>query len=146
MPRGFSKSRGSRKGRSSTGGNRSSQPKGQVRNGKSVQYSIKGAKGQTKYIGTTNNPSRRAAQHQRSGKIEPGDRLVVETRPTSRSKAEGVEKAKLRSFRQDNGRNPQHNKTNDGKYHPRSSCGKMGRGKTRQKSLLKRLLFGKGTH
>lgn len=119
MPRGFSKSSESRRGRSSTGGNRSRQPKGKVRNGKSVQYSIKGAKGHTKYIGTTNNPTRRAAQHQHSGKMGPGDRLVVETRPTSRSKAEGVERAKLRSFRQDNGRNPQHNKTNDGKYHPR---------------------------
>ena len=119
MPRGFSKGRGSRRGQSSTGGNRSSRRKGQVRNGKSVQYAIKGAGGQTKYIGTTNNPTRRAAQHKQSGKMGSGDRVVVETRPTSRSKAEGVERAKLKSFRQNNGRNPQHNRTNDGKYHPR---------------------------
>jgi len=119
MPRGFSKGRGSRRGRSSTGGTRSSRPKGQVKKGKSVQYSIKGGDGQTKYIGTTNNPSRRAGQHKKSGKLEPGDRLVVETRPTSRTKAERVEKAKLKSFRQNNGRNPQYNKTNDGQYHPR---------------------------
>lgn len=119
MPRGFSKGRGSRRGRSSTGGNRSSRQKGQVKNGKSVQYSIEGADGKTKYIGTTNNPSRRAGQHKKSGKLGSGDRLVVETRPTSRSKVERVEKAKLKSFRQNNGRNPQHNVTNDGKYHPR---------------------------
>jgi len=119
VPRGFSKGRGSRRGRSSTGGTRSSRPKGQVRKGKSVQYSIKGADGKTKYIGTTNNPSRRASQHKKSGKLGSGDRLVVETRPTTRSKAERVEKAKLKSFRQNNGRNPQHNRTNDGKYHPR---------------------------
>lgn len=119
MPMGFGRSRGSRKGKPSTGRNHSRRPKGQVKNGKSVQYSIKGADGKTKYIGTTNNPSRRASQHKKSGKLSSGDRLVVETRPTSRSKAERVEKAKLKTFRQDNGQNPQHNKTNDGKYHPR---------------------------
>ncbi len=119
MTRGFSKGRGSRRGRSSTGSTSSSRKKGKVKNGKSVQYSIKGADGQTKYIGTTNNPSRRAGQHKKSGKLGSGDRLVVETRPTFRSKAERVEKEKLKSFRQNNGRNPQHNVTNDGKHHPR---------------------------
>ena len=128
MPRGFSRGGGgggSGRGNSSSGRGRSSQPsrasqpKGQVRDGKSVQYSIKGSDGQTKYIGTTNNPTRRAAQHQETGKMGPGDRMNVETRPTSRSKAESVEGGKLRTHRQTHGRNPQHNKTNDGKYHPR---------------------------
>ena len=46
--------------------------------------------------------------------------MSVETRPTSTSKAEGVESAKLRSHRQaNNGQDPQHNKTRDGKFHPR---------------------------
>ena len=117
MVRGFS--RGGGRGRSPSGGGRSSQPKGQVRGGKAVQYSIKGTDGQTRYIGTTNNPARRAAEHQQSGKMGQGDRLKVETRPTSRSKAEGVESAKLREHRQANGQNPQHNKTSDGKYHSR---------------------------
>lgn len=119
MARGFSKGGGFGRGSSPSGRSRSGQPKGQVRGGKSVQYSIKGADGKTKYIGTTNNPTRRAAQHQQSGKLGPGDRMRVETRPTSRSKAEGVENAKLRAHRQANGQNPPHNKTNDGKYHPR---------------------------
>ena len=119
MPRGSSRSGSGRRG-SPSGGNRSSQPKGQIKDGKSVQYSItKGSDGVTKLIGSTNNPTRRAAQHQQSGKMEQGDRMNVETRPTSRAKAESVERAKLTEHRQNNGQNPQHNKTNDGKYHPR---------------------------
>ena len=97
-------------------GNTSPKPKGQVRNGKTVQYSIKDPKGTTKYIGTTNNPSRRAAEHKESGKIGGGDKLVVETKPIPRTAAEKVEAAKLRSHRQTQGRNPKYNKTNDGKF------------------------------
>ncbi|MYE54268.1 MAG: GIY-YIG nuclease family protein [Chloroflexi bacterium] len=38
-----------------------------------VQYSIKNRRGSTKYIGTTNNPRRRAAEHINSGKLRRGD-------------------------------------------------------------------------
>ena len=92
-------------------------PKGQIRDGKAVQYSIKDSKGRTKYIGTTNNPSRRATEHRESGKLGRGDKLVVETKPVARTSAENVEKGKLYSHRQQHGRNPKHNRTNDGKFH-----------------------------
>lgn len=92
-------------------------PNGQVRQGKTVQYSIKDRKGNTKYIGSTNNPTRRAAEHRESGKLGRNDKLVVETKPIPRTSAERVEAAKLRSHRQTHGRNPKHNATNDGKFH-----------------------------
>lgn len=108
-------SRGSGRPRSTSRGSR--RPKGQVRNGKSVQYSIKSSRGRTKYYGTTNNPSRRAAEHRNSGKLARGDRLRVETRPMSRAKAERVESAKLASYRSSHhGRNPQHNTTRSGQF------------------------------
>ena len=92
-------------------------PKGQIKSGKKVQYAIKSGKGSTKYYGTTNNPSRRAAQHRKAGKLGRGDRLVVQTKPISQKSAERVEAAKLSSHRRHHGRNPKHNTTNDGKYH-----------------------------
>ena len=92
-------------------------PKGQVQRGKTVQYAIKGPDGTTKYVGTTNNPRVRAAQRQESGKLAPGDRLQVQTKPIPRPAAERVEAARIGAHRRQNGANPQHNKTNDGKYH-----------------------------
>ena len=94
-----------------------SKPKGQVGSGKVVQYSIKNPKGATTYVGTTNNPTRRAGEHRDSGKLGAGDKLVVETRAVSRSAAEKVESAKLGSHRRSQGSNPKHNVTNDGKFH-----------------------------
>ena len=101
---------------SGSGGGAKSQ-KGQIKSGKSVQYSIKSRKGNTKYIGTTNNPTRRAAEHRTAGKLGRGDKLVVETRAVSRKSAEGMEAAKLASHRRNYGSNPGHNTTSDGKYH-----------------------------
>jgi len=98
-------------------GESSAKPKGQVKDGKTVQYSIKDQRGNTKYIGTTNNPARRATEHRESGKLGKQDKLVVETKPIPRTSAERVEAAKLRSHRQNNGRNPKHNVTSDGKFH-----------------------------
>ena len=94
-----------------------SRPKGQIKRGKAVQYSVKGRKGNTKYIGTTNNPSRRAAEHHRDGKLGRGDKLVVETRAVSRKSSEHVEAGKLASHRRQHGSNPKHNTTKDGKFH-----------------------------
>ena len=123
MPRGSS-SRGSGSSRSGSGrggsSNRSSAPKGQIRGGKKVTYSVKDQSGKTRYIGSTNNPSRRADEHRESGKMQPGDRLEVQTRPISPQDAARVEAAKLSSHRQQHGgRNPQRNHTNDGKFHKR---------------------------
>lgn len=98
--------------------------KGKIRGGKSVQYAIigPGGRGQkTKYIGTTNNPRRRAIEHLQNGKMSKGDRLVVQTKPISRKSALRVESSKLAAHRRQHGRNPRHNRTNDGGYHPRRS-------------------------
>ena len=94
-----------------------SKPKGQTSG--VVQYSIKNAKGDTKYIGTTNNPRRRAAEHSKAGKLGKGDRLVVETRAVSRKSAESVEAGKLKTHRRRHRQNPKHNTTNDGRFHSR---------------------------
>ena len=107
MTRGYSK-----------GGYRGGAPfKGQIKSGKKVQYAIEDSKGRPKYYGTTNNPSRRAAEHRKTGKLGRGDKLVVQTRAISRKSAERVEAAKLSSHRRQHGRNPKHNTTNDGRYH-----------------------------
>ena len=95
-----------------------SKPKGQVKSAKAVQYSVKDRHGKTKYIGTTNNPGRRASEHRESGKLKGGDKLVVETRAVTRKVAEGLEQRKLASHRRSHrGQNPQHNTTNDGSFH-----------------------------
>ena len=114
---GRSSSSGTRSSSRSSGG-RSSQPKGQVKSGKTIQYAIKGPRGGTKYIGTTNNPRRRAAEHRESGKLGPKDRLEVQSQAVPRKAAEGIERSKLASHRKTHrGRNPKHNTTNDGKFH-----------------------------
>ncbi len=106
-----------RSARNGSGNNNLAKPKGQIRDGKVVQYSIKDRKGSTKYIGSTNNPTRRATEHRESGKFGRNDKLVVETRSVSRTSGEKIEKAKLRSHRQQHGKNPKHNTTNDGQFH-----------------------------
>ena len=81
--------------------------------GRSVRgYTIRGRGGKVKYVGITNNPRRRAAQHRRSGKR---GQLRVETGGMSRGKARRWEGAKLGRFRKGNkGRNPTYNKTRSG--------------------------------
>ena len=75
-------------------------------------YTIRGAGGRVKYVGITNNPSRRAAEHRRSGKR---GRLQVETGGMSRGSARRWEGAKLARFRKRNkGLNPRYNKTRSG--------------------------------
>ena len=103
--------------RRSSSSHSSARPKGQIKFGKTVQYVIVNGKGEPKYIGTTNNPSRRAAEHRKTGKLGNGDKLVVQTRAVSRESGERVEAAKLASHRRQHGGNPKHNTTNDGKYH-----------------------------
>ena len=101
----------------SSGYGSASKPKGRVRHGKTVQYSRRDRSGATKYIGTTNNPTNRVSQHRETGKLEPGDKVVVETRPIPRKSAERVESAKLRTYRQEHGHSPKHNVTKDGRFH-----------------------------
>ena len=107
----------SRPSRSGGGRAKRPAPKGQIKSGKTVQYAVKDAKGNTKYVGTTNNPTRRAAEHQQTGKLTGRDKLVVQTRAIPRKAAESVEAAKIAAHRKATGANPQHNATPDGKYH-----------------------------
>ena len=75
-------------------------------------YTIRGKGGKVKYVGITNNPRRRTAQHRRSGKR---GQLRVETGGMPRGKARRWEGAKLARFRKSNkGRNPTYNKTRSG--------------------------------
>ena len=118
--RGGSRSGGrSRSSGTQRGGSRRQTQEGQVKDGKVVQYAVKDKNGKTTYIGSTNNPARRAAQHKASDKMRRGDTLEVQSRPITRGKAERLESGRLKGHRQQHGRNPQHNATNDGQYHPR---------------------------
>lgn len=110
---------GSRGGSRASRPARSTSPRGQIRSGKAVQYAVKGRGGQTKYIGSTNNPTRRAAEHRKSGKMQPGDKLQVQSRAISRGKAESLERGRLQGHRREHGRNPKHNVTSDGQFQRR---------------------------
>ena len=75
-------------------------------------YSLRGWDGQTRYVGITNSPNRREAQHRRDGKK---GRLVVETGAMSRQQARRWEAGRLASHRhRHRGRNPRYNKTDTG--------------------------------
>ena len=75
-------------------------------------YTLRGRNGKINYVGTTNNPGRRAAQHKSDGK---SGQLQTETRPTSRGAAERWEASRLKTYRDNHGgKNPPHNKTQNG--------------------------------
>ena len=75
-------------------------------------YTLRDRKGRIKYVGVSNDPRRRAAEHKRDGKH---GKLKVETRSMPRSFARYWEKRKLAHHRKTHrGRNPVHNKTRSG--------------------------------
>ena len=75
-------------------------------------YTLRGRRGRVNYVGITNNPRRRAAQHRRDGKEA---RLRVETGGMSRKAARRSESARLASHRRRHGgRNPRYNQTKSG--------------------------------
>lgn len=77
-------------------------------------YTIRGTGGRVKYVGITNNPRRRAAEHGREGKR---GRLQVETSGMSLGQARRWEGARLARFRRSNrGHNPTYNKTRNGDW------------------------------
>ena len=77
-------------------------------------YTLRDSKGRIKYVGVTNNPRRRAAEHKRDGKR---GKLKVETRRMPRGFARYWEKRKLARHRKTHrGRNPVHNKTRSGDW------------------------------
>ena len=65
-----------------------------------------------KYVGVTNNPGRRAAQHKSDGKV---GKMHVETPPKTRAEAQTWERRKLATHRRyHKGKNPPQNKTRNG--------------------------------
>lgn len=78
-----------------------------------LTYKLTGHRGETLYIGTTNNPERREQEHRNEGKN------FVNLIPTSRRMtSEGAinkETKQLGTYRQGHkGRNPRYNKDSDG--------------------------------
>ena len=93
---------------------RSSKP---AASGKVQSYTLQGEHGRINYVGTTNNPARRAAEHQASGK--PGG-MKVETPKLAPKAAGNWETNRLKTYRNNHGgQNPSYNQTRDGKRHPR---------------------------
>ena len=75
-------------------------------------YTLRDRKGRIRYVGVSNNPRRRAAEHKRDGKR---GKLNVETRPMSRAYGRRWEAQKLARHRKTHrGRNPVHNRTRSG--------------------------------
>lgn len=75
-------------------------------------YTLRGRNGRVRYVGVTNNPTRRAAQHKRAGKT---GSMKVETRGLSRSGALTWERRRLAAYRRNHGgKNPSQNKTRNG--------------------------------
>lgn len=75
-------------------------------------YTLRGKRGRINYVGETNNPKRRAAQHRKSGKR---GRFRIENVFSSRNQARVWEAGKLRGYRRRHGgRNPRYNKTRSG--------------------------------
>ena len=108
--------RSSRRGASSGSSKSSKSRTGKSPQSKAVVYSIYNSRGKRTYVGMTNNPGRRAAQHARSGKLTGGGELVVESGRMPRRSAERLEAKKIQGYRSRTGQLPKHNKTSDGQY------------------------------
>ena len=77
-------------------------------------YTLRGRNGRIRYFGVTNNPSRRATQHNRDGKI---GKMRVEKTHASRTAALKWERLKLAAYRRrHDGKNPPLNKTWSGSW------------------------------
>lgn len=111
--------RGVNRGRRRSSSRSSKHGTGRSSEGDVVVYSNYDSRGRRTYIGSTNNPDRRAAQHIRSGKLRKGGKLVVESKPMSRRSAEKLEARKIQGYRRRTGRLSKHNKTPDGRYRSR---------------------------
>lgn len=80
-----------------------------------VGYTLRCQRNRVLYIGITNNPRAREAEHRLDEKRF--DHLNVETRPMSRDYAEAWEARRLANYRDYVGRNPHYSRTDDGQYH-----------------------------
>ena len=84
-----------------------------------VAYSIYDRNNKRTYIGTTNNPNRRASEHAKSGKLQPGGKLVVESPKMTRKSAQNLEGKKIRGYRNRTGKLPKNNSTSNGRWNSR---------------------------
>ena len=84
-----------------------------------VGYTLRCQRNRVLYIGITNNPRAREAEHRLDGKRF--NHLNIETRPMSRDYAEAWEARRLANYRDYVGRNPHYNRTDDGQYHARKT-------------------------
>ena len=89
------------------GWNRSSSGRRTVRG-----YTLRGRNGRINYVGVTNNPRRRAAEHRQNGKL---GWMKVENWPMSREAGDSWEAGRLAVYRRyHGGKNPPQNKTRSG--------------------------------
>ena len=80
-------------------------------------YSLRQGSKPPSYFGTTQNPSRRAAQHRRDGKR---GEMHVEAEFDSHRAARRSEASRLFHHRRKHGQNPEYNKTDSGGWEPKS--------------------------
>ena len=74
-------------------------------------YTLRSRRGKVLYVGTTNNPRRRAVEHRRSGK---DGRMQVETLGLPRGFRRWEARTLARHRQQNKNRNPRYNKTRTG--------------------------------
>ena len=77
-------------------------------------YTLLDYLGKIVYIGISDNPLERRAEHRRAGKQF--KEIKIETKPMSRQHALRWEAWRLKSYRDGTGRNPMYNKTADGDF------------------------------
>ena len=75
-------------------------------------YTLRGARGEITYVGSSNDLDRRANEHGRSGK---SGTMQKESRRMTRDGARRQEAARLATYRRNHGgKNPPHNRTRHG--------------------------------
>lgn len=79
-------------------------------------YSLYDSNGKRTYVGSTNNPTRRASEHAKSGKLAKGGKLKVESKSMSRQAAQRLEARKIQGYQQRTGSLPKFNRTANGQY------------------------------
>ena len=82
--------------------------------GNAVTYNLLW-RGKIVYIGVTNNPRERLIEHKEEGKVF--DKMIITSKSIKRQMADYKEMKDLAEFRSKHGRNPEYNKTWDGKWH-----------------------------
>ena len=107
-----------------------------------VGYTLRCQRNRVLYIGITNNPRAREAEHRLDGKRF--NHLNIETRPMSRDYGEAWEARRLANYRDYVGRNPHYNRTDDGQYHEGQRPSRDSSAGTRRTSRPRQRDYGDG--